>query len=57
MTASAELAEEHVPLCTTARKAVVTLRLVAVREFVVLAISADVVQLSVELCHLTIAPV
>ena len=57
ITVSTELAIEHIPLCTTARYFVVALRLVAARVVVVLAISEELVQLLVELCHLTIDPV
>ena len=55
--ASEELAGEHVPLVTTARYFVIAVRSVAVSETVVLAISADVDQLSVLDCHLVTDPV
>jgi hypothetical protein len=55
--ASAEFAEEHTPLVTTARYFVVIVKLAAVRVVVVFAISTGVTQLSVDDCHLVTVPV
>ena len=55
--ASPELTAEQGLLCTTARYFVVAVRFVAVSVEVVLAISADEDQLSVEYCHLVTLPV
>ena len=55
--ASAELADEHAPLVTTALYLVVTVRFVAVSVVVVLTISTVVVQLSTDDCHFVTAPV
>jgi hypothetical protein len=55
--ASAEFEDEQTPLFTTARYFVVTVRLVAVRVFVVFATSVEEPQLLVEYCHFVIVPV
>ena len=55
--ASVELAGEQMPLVTTTLNFVVATRLVAVYVAVVLTISVEVAQLSVEYCHLVIEPV
>jgi hypothetical protein len=57
ITASSEISDEHTPLVTIARYLVVTVRSVAVRVVVVLAMSTGVTQLFVEYCHFVIVPV
>ena len=57
MMASVELAGEQIPLVTTALYFVVNIRLIAVYVAVVLAMSVEVSQLSVEYCHLVMLPV